>query len=1340
MLYKIEDIKNKIICGDCLEELKKFPDNSIDTIITDPPYALGFMGKEWDTFDKSQFGRKGQEGENDLKVKKNFKILPRYGNWSGYYEFSYQWAKEALRVAKPGATLLCFGGCYDDKTEVLTEEGWKFFRDVSKEDRIATLNPETEEIEYQNPIELVEYDNYQELIYFKTNKVDLMVTPNHKLFVKYMGGYKNAMWKLVRADKVKSAIKMKKNGVWKGKEEEFFVLPATTQSNGHYIKEIPEKKIPMDIWLKFFGLWLAEGSATIVQLKDGKSYKTQLCHFNNDNLDELEKELSKYFNICRYKKEGKFVINDKQLTEYLQQFGYAWQKFIPGEIKQLSSRQLKILLDWYMKGDSDGRRIYTSSKKLVDDIQEIALKIGISADYVIRKKNRKSYIENREIRCKHIQYVISINRIQNEPEVYQGRKKNKIKKIVPYKGKVYCVEVPKYHTLYVRRNGKPVWCGNTRTWYRLACAIEDAGWIIKDTLMWVYGCLSEDTEILTINGWEHYHKNIDKYPVLCYNVNNDKFEFHKPIRKFLYENEYPAYRIKSNFTDQIVSRNHRVLVEREGKFIFQRAEALQSEENIPILESLQDLPETIYDFQSHTSIKKSDLLKRVSQNSNTKKQEEETITRKKGKKVKMSDLWQRILASFGLVEKEQKSLLFKKLFGKSKRLVKEDRIFRQKKLDRKEFRKLSQKNDWSKQPILEGWGNIFQKTRKLFTDKICQVSERIFGYGSERWLCYGTSAYNGTEIGQTIIKNGSGSSYQSQSSRQQNRESYIISKQQRTQTIRSTRAKIEEIEYKGNVWCVEVPTGAFVARRNGKIFITGNSGFPKATDISKQIDKKAGKEREIIGEMISPDGKPYSKRQPKSWTPQFSDYKIYNAPAPKITKPATPESKLWNGWKCISGDAKILTTDGWKGMKEIIKEDKVFSLDLQDNKIKVNGIKNIFIYDYNGKMMNFKNKHTDQLVTPNHRLLCKRYNRPSINGIRKRFFDKNWRYIEAEKIDSSQYQIPIAGIYDGKYSIGEDFAELLGWIFTEANYRRTSNGITITQSSVNKNKTERIRNLLKKLQISFTENIYERRYKGKTYLVHYFNLSAKDKKVVFIRKNFPDKRPTEILWHLPLKEKQRLYEGLILGDGYRNKECEQFSQKDKKFLEWFQVFVSLMGYTCKINEKRFRATISKKDYTGLMMYNKKEIDYQGKVWCIETELGNFIAKRNDMIFITGNSHGLKPAWEPIIMAMKPNEGSYAENALKWGVAGLNIDGGRIDTKPRLTRTRKNGEEIKANPTSFKGSGTRELQTNYDEKMKETNLGRFPANLVISCHCDYQLKSDITKEQKKKLMDWLYENA
>ena len=46
----------KIINGNMLEEIKKMEVNSIDCIITDPPYELGFMGKEWDNtgiaFDK----------------------------------------------------------------------------------------------------------------------------------------------------------------------------------------------------------------------------------------------------------------------------------------------------------------------------------------------------------------------------------------------------------------------------------------------------------------------------------------------------------------------------------------------------------------------------------------------------------------------------------------------------------------------------------------------------------------------------------------------------------------------------------------------------------------------------------------------------------------------------------------------------------------------------------------------------------------------------------------------------------------------------------------------------------------------------------------------------------------------------------------------------------------------------------------------------------------------------------------------------------------------------------------------------------------------------------------
>ena len=82
------------------------------------------------------------------------------------------------------------------------------------------------------------------------------------------------------------------------------------------------------------------------------------------------------------------------------------------------------------------------------------------------------------------------------------------------------------------------------------------------------------------------------------------------------------------------------------------------------------------------------------------------------------------------------------------------------------------------------------------------------------------------------------------------------------------------------------------------------------------------------------------------------------------------------------------------------------------------------------------------------------------------------------------------------------------------------------------------------------------------------------------------------------------------------------------------------------------------------------------------------------------SHGLKPAYEPILVAMKPNEGSYAQNALKYGVAGLNIDGGRIPHKEDLT-VKRDGHKL---DTNKQGWGFKAVDRG--------NEGRFPANIIL----------------------------
>jgi DNA modification methylase len=94
---------------------------------------------------------------------------------------------------------------------------------------------------------------------------------------------------------------------------------------------------------------------------------------------------------------------------------------------------------------------------------------------------------------------------------------------------------------------------------------------------------------------------------------------------------------------------------------------------------------------------------------------------------------------------------------------------------------------------------------------------------------------------------------------------------------------------------------------------------------------------------------------------------------------------------------------------------------------------------------------------------------------------------------------------------------------------------------------------------------------------------------------------------------------------------------------------------------------------------------------------------------SGWGTALKPAWEPIIVAMKPLDGTFAENALQHGVAGLNIDGGRVEYESDGT--------LASNPSLRKsikgGSGGHIFATEEQSRcMTPHSLGRWPANVIL----------------------------
>lgn len=84
---------------------------------------------------------------------------------------------------------------------------------------------------------------------------------------------------------------------------------------------------------------------------------------------------------------------------------------------------------------------------------------------------------------------------------------------------------------------------------------------------------------------------------------------------------------------------------------------------------------------------------------------------------------------------------------------------------------------------------------------------------------------------------------------------------------------------------------------------------------------------------------------------------------------------------------------------------------------------------------------------------------------------------------------------------------------------------------------------------------------------------------------------------------------------------------------------------------------------------------------------------------------LKPAWEPVILAMKPLDGTFAENAQRWGVAGLWIDGGRIEGQKRHPGDYHDGGTVGGGRTAGQYGGS-------DRSAFDASKGRWPANVAL----------------------------
>jgi lon-related putative ATP-dependent protease len=302
-----------------------------------------------------------------------------------------------------------------EDTEVLTKQGWKFIGEITKDDEVATLR-DGKYFEWNKPCgEYVKEAYDGKMVHIYGGSLDILVHPEHRLLIKDDGKY---VFKKAR-DCVGIPITVKKDAVW-----------------------ISDKSIDKNM-VELWGWFITEGSS----YPDGhhKTIKiTQVKTKTRKEIMDLLRRMHISFNTTF--KDIKISHNVRLYNEF-HKLSHQEHRYIPQQLKELNSFYLKILLETLIKGDGtlykDGRwRYYTCSKRLADDVQEIALKLGI-ATTVKQTSPSKTKTGRKQW------YITNVN---SESTV--------IPKYVNYYGMIRCLAV-KNETLYIRRNGRTAWCGNT---------------------------------------------------------------------------------------------------------------------------------------------------------------------------------------------------------------------------------------------------------------------------------------------------------------------------------------------------------------------------------------------------------------------------------------------------------------------------------------------------------------------------------------------------------------------------------------------------------------------------------------------------------------------------------------------------------------------------------------------------------------------------------------------------------------------------------------------------------------------------------------------------------------
>jgi len=371
--------------------------------------------------------------------------------------------------------------CYDDDTEVLTTQGWKPWPKVEGTEFFGTLNPVSNELEYQRATEVFHADYSGQMYRVRSEQVDLLVTPNHRMWIQRHDtqaakrGEQPFTIETARGI-LHKRVKYQKNAKWVGCSPENITIPETYRTyrrsdrGNPTTRTYPSVSFPIESFARFLGYYLAEGCIN--------GHQIVLAQNRGEILEKMA-ETIRAMGLRAYVPatgHGSVRTACVPLRDMLARLGHSYDKRIPPMVGEWTPDVIRIFMEAMIEGDGkthptfNHRVIYTSSREMADELQLLAIKAGWSANVRIDDRTglQRTMPTGQRFWNLHPCYVVSILTRRLTPLVNHGRgvmsrywnEDGYHDGFQHYEGQIHCVKVPN-GLLFVRRNGKPIVSGNT---------------------------------------------------------------------------------------------------------------------------------------------------------------------------------------------------------------------------------------------------------------------------------------------------------------------------------------------------------------------------------------------------------------------------------------------------------------------------------------------------------------------------------------------------------------------------------------------------------------------------------------------------------------------------------------------------------------------------------------------------------------------------------------------------------------------------------------------------------------------------------------------------------------